>query len=78
MRTANRLLVILARIPNTAGMIMENAVITISLANYSLIQPMILVALFIIGLIRREAASKENIIGGMLAIAGVLGFQLSG
>ena len=78
MRTANRLLVILARIPNTAGMIMENAVITISLANYSLIQPMILVTLFVIGLIRREAASKENIIGGVLAIAGVLGFQLCG
>lgn len=71
-------LVTLARIPNAAGMIMENAVITISLANYSLIQPMILVTLFVIGLIRREAVSKENIIGGVLAIAGVLGFQLCG
>ncbi|MBO6301934.1 MAG: hypothetical protein J6N15_05810 [Ruminiclostridium sp.] len=71
-------LVTLARIPNAAGMIMENAVITISLANYSLIQPMILVTLFVIGLIRREAVSKENIIGGVLAIAGVLGFQLRG
>lgn len=71
-------LVTLVRIPNAAGMIMENAVITISLANYSLIQPMILVTLFVIGLIRREAVSKENIIGGVLAIAGVLGFQLCG
>lgn len=70
--------VALARIPNTAGMIMENAVIAISLAEYSLIQPMILVTLFIIGLIRREACSKENILGGALAIAGVLGFQLCG
>ena len=70
--------VALARIPNTAGMIMENAVIAISLADYSLIQPMILVTLFIIGLIRREACSKENILGGVLAIAGVLGFQLCG
>ena len=50
----------------------------IILASYSLIQPMILVTLFIIGMIRREAVSKENIIGGVLAIAGVLGFQLCG
>ena len=71
-------LVTLARIPNAVGMIMENAVITISLANYSLIQPMILVTLFVIGLIRREEHSKMNILGGVLAAAGVMGFQLCG
>ena len=70
--------VVLARIPNTAGMLMENAVIAISLASYSLIQPMILVTLFVIGLVRREACSRLNIIGGALAVAGVLGFQLLG
>ena len=70
--------VVLARIPNTAGMLIENAVIAISLANYSLIQPMILVTLFVIGLIRREEHSKMKIIGGVLAVAGVLGFQLCG
>ena len=70
--------VVLARIPNTAGMIMENAVIAISLADYSLIQPMILVTLFVIGLIRREACSKANVLGGILTVAGVLGFQLCG
>ena len=37
--------VVLARIPNTLGMLLENAVISISLANYSFIQPMILVTL---------------------------------
>ena len=68
--------VVLARIPNTAGMLMENAVISISLANYSLIQPMILVTLFVIGLIRREEHSGMNILGGVLAIAGVMGFQI--
>ena len=31
-------------------MLLENAVISISLANYSFIQPMILVMLFVIGL----------------------------
>ena len=49
--------VVLARIPNTLGMLLENAVISISLANYSFIQPMILVTLFVIGLIRREKRS---------------------
>ena len=70
--------VVLARIPNTAGMIMENMVIGISLSNYSLIQPLILVTLFVISLIRRETCSKANIIGGVLTIAGVIGFQFCG
>lgn len=70
--------VVLARIPNAAGMIMENMVIGISLSNYSLIQPLILVTLFVISLIRRETGSKANIIGGVLTIAGVIGFQFCG
>ena len=70
--------VILARIPNTAGMIVENIVIGISLANYSLIQPMILVTLFVIGLIKHESCSKANVLGGALAVAGVMGFQFCG
>ena len=70
--------VILARIPNPAGMLLENAVIGISLANYSLIQPMILVTLFVISLIRRETCSRANILGGILSIAGVMGFQFCG
>ena len=68
--------VLLARIPNTAGMLIENAVIAISLANYSLIQPMILVTLFVIGLIRHEQHSNTNLLGGVLAIVGVMGFQI--
>ena len=70
--------VALARIPNAAGMLMENAVIAVSLADYSLIQPMILVTLFVIGLIRREERSAVNLRGGALAAAGVMGFQICG
>lgn len=68
--------VILARIPNTVGMLIENAVIAISLANYSFIQPMILVSLFLIGIIRKESHSRLNLIGSIICVAGVIMFQL--
>ena len=69
--------VVLARIPNTLGMLLENAVISISLANYSFIQPMILVTLFAIGLIRREKRSRLNLIGSIICIVGIVAFQLT-
>lgn len=69
--------VVLARIPNTLGMLLENAVISISLANYSFIQPMILVTLFVIGLIRREKRSRLNLIGSIICIMGIVAFQLA-
>lgn len=69
--------VVLARIPNTLGMLLENAVISISLANYSFIQPMILVTLFVIGLIRREKRSRLNLIGSIICILGIVAFQLA-
>ena len=67
----------LARIPNTLGMLLENSVISISLANYSFIQPMILVTLFAIGLIRREKRSRLNLIGRIICIEGIVAFQLT-
>lgn len=69
--------VVLARIPNTLGMLLENAVISISLANYSFIQPMILVTLFMIGLIRREKRSRLNLIGSIICFVGIVAFQLA-
>lgn len=69
--------VVLARIPNTLGMLLENAVISISLANYSFIQPMILLTLFVIGLIRREKRSWLNLIGSIICIVGIVAFQLA-
>lgn len=68
--------VILARIPNTLGMLLENAVISVSLTDYSFIQPMILVSLFIIWLIRKERGSAESIIGSILCVSGVVLFQV--
>ncbi len=68
--------VVLARIPNAAGMLLENAVIAISLANYSFIQPMILVTLFLIGILRKEHHSKLNLIGSIICVIGVIAFQI--
>lgn len=68
--------VAVTKIPNVIGLVCENIVATQSMANYSFIQPMILVALFFIGLIRREECTKLNIIGGIICICGIIGFQL--
>ncbi len=68
--------VILARIPNVVGMLLENAVIAISLVNYSFIQPMILVTLFFIGLALKENCSKLNLMGSIICIIGVIAFQI--
>lgn len=64
------------RVPNTVGMLLENAVISVSLSSYSFIQPMILVALFVISLIRKEHCSVSSIIGSVLCVAGVIMFQI--
>lgn len=77
-KTKGTLAVVLARIPNTIGMLIENAVISISLASYSFIQPMILVSLFVISLIRREQYSRLNLIGAVVCVCGVVLFQTVG
>ena len=72
------LVVGLTKIPNVIGLVLENIVAQQSMANYSFIQPMILAVLFFIGVIRKKDCTKLNIIGGIICIAGVLGFQLIG
>lgn len=74
--TKGVLIVGLTKIPNVIGLILENIVAQQSMANYSFIQPMILVALFFIGVIRKEECTKLNIAGGIVCILGIAGFQL--
>jgi len=70
------LFVVFTKIPNVAGLLGENAVIAVSLSDYAFIQPMILVTLFFIGIIRKEEKqTKSGIWGGILCIVGVIGFQ---
>ena len=63
-----------ARIPNTIGMLLENAVIAVSITDYSFIQPMILVSVFLIGLIKDRGKSVTEIIGSIVCIAGITTF----
>ena len=69
-------LVLAAKIPNTIGLVCENLTAAKSITNYSFIQPIILAALFVIQLIRREETSKRNLAGGILCVAGILLFQV--
>lgn len=66
---------ILTKIPNAIGLYAENAAIAFSLTGFMLITPIILVALFIIGLFRKENANKFSILGGIISIIGIIGFQ---
>lgn len=68
--------VALTKIPNVAGLVCENLVAAQSMSNYSFIQPMILVVLFFIQLIKREECGRRNVAGGIICIAGIVGFQL--
>lgn len=66
----------LTKLPNAIGLVAENAVISISLTSYSMIQPIILVSLFFIGVFKKEKCSILNIVGGLLTIISIFAFQL--
>jgi hypothetical protein len=68
--------VVLTKIPNVAGLLAENAVIAVSLASASFIQPMILCSLFVIALIRKEPITKLRFIGSVICMVGIIGFQV--
>lgn len=69
-------IVLAAKIPNTVGLVCENLTAATSITNYSFIQPIILAALFVIQLIRREETSKLNLAGGILCVSGIVLFQV--
>ena len=69
-------LVLAAKIPNTIGLVCENLTAATSITNYSFIQPIILAALFVIQLIRREETSRLNLAGGILCVLGIVLFQV--
>ncbi len=69
--------VTLTKIPNVAGLLLENAIIARSLTSGSFIAPMTLCALFIIALIRKEESSRLGLAGSIISVVGIVGFQLA-
>lgn len=70
------LLVVLCKFPNALGLLGENAVAAQSLANYSFIQPMILVVVLVLDLLKKTARPTGwNLAGSLLCACGILGFQ---
>ena len=65
----------ITKLPNAVGLFAENAALAVSLTGYSLIQPIILVALFLIGVVRKECCTRLNLAGAVVAILGIVGFQ---
>lgn len=68
-----------AKIPNAVGLLAESAVIATSMTGFSLIQPITMVALFFVGILLKDKEQNNTptgIIGGVITILGVIGFQL--
>lgn len=73
------LIVILCKLSNALGLLGENAVAAQSLTNYSFIQPMILIVIFVLDLFRKSTRpTGMNLIGSVLCALGILGFQAVG
>lgn len=75
-KRSGALKVALVRIPNTVGMLLENAVIAVSLSDYSFIQPMILTTLFFIGLLKKDKTSRLSLVGGIICTLSIVLFQI--
>lgn len=70
------LITAVTKLPNAVGLYAENTALAVSLTGYSMIQPLILVALFLIGCFRGEYCTKLSMAGALVAVAGIVGFQL--
>lgn len=65
------------RIVNTIGSLIENYVAQLSVISYSLIQPLILIVMFAINIIKREKTSPKGILGGLICITGIIFLQIT-
>lgn len=65
------------KLPNALGLMGENAIVAASLTSASLLQPMILIVIFVMGLFdKSEKLSALRLGGSALVILGILGFEL--
>lgn len=69
-------IVVLCKLPNALGLLGENAVAAQSLTNYAFIQPMILMVVLILDLIKKNTRPTGwNLAGSLICVLGILGFQ---
>lgn len=68
----------LAKIPNAFGLLLENAVISVSLVLQSFIQPMLIVVLFVISVINHEKYGKLSFAGSIVCMLGIILFEVCG
>lgn len=69
-------IVVLCKLPNALGLLGENAVAAQSLTNYAFIQPMILVVVLILDLMKKNTRPTGwNLAGSLICVLGILGFQ---
>ncbi|MCC8042242.1 MAG: hypothetical protein LIO69_01730 [Oscillospiraceae bacterium] len=72
------IIILLCKLPNVFGLYGENKLCETSLANWAFITPMILVVMFIAELIKPEEGErpgKLSLLGSVICILGVIGFQ---
>lgn len=73
------IIVLLCKLPNALGLLGENAVTAESLTNAAFISPMMLITIFIAGLFEKSTRPTGlNLVGSVVCIAGILGFQAVG
>ncbi|MBR4554025.1 MAG: hypothetical protein IKO27_00360 [Ruminococcus sp.] len=71
------IIVLAAKLPNTLGLLGENYTAARSLSNYSFIQPLILISLFVLAIAdRKSKLPPPALIGGAVTVAGIVGFQI--
>lgn len=74
--TKGMLIVLGCKFPNALGLLCLNRIAAQSLTNYAFVQPMILIVMFISDFFtKKEKTPVCSIIGGLLVISGIFGFQ---
>lgn len=72
-------IVVLCKLPNALGLLGENAVAAESLTNYAFIQPMILIVILVLELLKKSTRPTGlNLAGSIICALGILGFQAAG
>ena len=74
--TKGMLITLGCKFPNALGLLCLNRIAAQSLTNYAFVQPMILIVMFVSDFFtKKEKTPVCSVIGGLLVISGIFGFQ---